>query len=214
MNSPDKPMAIISPSRDKVSSLTLVHGTSYLDVHMEDGIATLEFHFYLFDPPPQDCVAEVLDLLRCWEKPLWEPARQFVLAFFGPDLHEPPLSRLRTDIHQSNVWSCKFRRSMPISPKVLNRWDSCSIQLQFEFLKFDHFSIFVNPRTRRLDLTSVKEELELIDKSLNLASVKLGHLIGAMLMESDTKVAFGKTTAPTNPEDPDDCYATKGVVVD
>ena len=61
--------------------------------------------------------------------------------------------------------------------------------------------------------SSAAEESEFIDKAFASASAELANLIGAVLLESGTKISLGKTTAPTDPTDPDDCYVTRGVVV-
>lgn len=217
MTSPDNQIASAAPSNDKILELTLVHGDSYLDLNMEDGFAHMELSFFIHSAPPPERRGEVLNFLHCWEKPLWEPAKQFVLAFLGLGSRERPMSRLKTVTRDSTPWSCEFSRKLLISPKVLDRWDSCSIQLQFKSLSSDHFSIFIRPWYPKFELVSavnsVQAELELIDKTLNLASAELGQLIGAVLLEPNTKVAVGETTAPSNPEDPDDCYVTRCILV-
>lgn len=216
MTSPDTPIAA-APSKEKVFDLTLRHGKSLLDLELGDGIADIQFKFFIHPEPPPERLAEVMNLLHCWEAPLWEPTKHFVLAFLGLDSLECPMSRLRTEASMSNVWLCGFSRKLLISQKVLDRWDTCSIQLQFDSLQSDHFSIFVRPWYASgalvSDASSVHAELALIDKAFNLASHELGQLIGAVLLKLDTKIALGKTVPPSNLDDPDDGYVIRGVVV-
>ena len=205
------------PPKDKILDLTLSYGNSLLDVNLESGIAEMEFEFSIHDEPSTDQLNEVLDFLHSWEQPLWEPTKQFVLKFCALELGDQPMSRLNTQTYMSNVWSCKFSRKLPIPPKVLNRWDSCSVQLQFESLRSDHFSIFISPWYQRNTMvgpqSSATEESEFIDKAFASASAELANLIGAVLLESGTKISLGKTTAPADPTDPDAYYVTRGVVV-
>ena len=206
-----------APPKDKILDLTLRHGNSLFDVKLESGIAEMEFHFWIRDEPSTDLLNEVLDFLHSWEQPLWEPAKQFVLSFYGLELDDPQMSRLKTQSYFRHVWCCDFSRRLLVPPKVLNRWDSCSVELQFEFLQSDHFSILTRPRYQNYELvdaqSSAAEESVFIDKALASASVELANLIGAVLLESGTKISLGKTTAPTNPTDSEDCYVTRGVVV-
>lgn len=203
--------------KEKTLILTLWHGNSLLDVKLESGVAEMEFKFSIHHEPSSELLNEALDLLHSWEQPLWEPTKQFVLGFCGLELGDQPMSRLKTQTYMSNVWCCNFNRRLPIPPKVLNRWDSCSIQLQFDCLVSDNFSIFTCPQYENYALvgtqSSAAEESEFIDKALASATAELANLFGAVLLKSGTKISLGKTTAPADPTDPDDCYVTRGVVV-